>query len=189
MNTLELNFDYCAYFEKKQSFLPTHIDAYGNGDINIIFSEEIINQYDSLDERFSELFKEFACHRKDGTITFVKNLELGANQNKEYDLKATDLLKKYFIFSTYLDQQYYVNVNETEKQMPNTLAYFGILYILSSIVRYKPDKLHKLIDDKDTSVSWMLSKICSVIERVYPNLLLNLLFGQSIKFSASSMIL
>jgi hypothetical protein len=185
MNAIELNSDYCNYFSKKPGFIIPKVDAFIDGEIDITISNCVQNQEDGLGEKMINFFNEFSSEFKESSLVLKKKIELSKIGDKEYDKKACLLLNKYFSYSVFSDGQYYINVNEDDLRMPNALAYFGIMYILSSIVRYKPDKLHQLINDKDTSVNWLLNKFCSIAERVYPNLMLNLLHGQSIKFSAN----
>lgn len=130
------------------------------------------------------LFDGFTQEYKESTLILTSKIEYNQSDRDDYFKKAKALFKNYFSFSIYSDESYYININNKDLQLPDAVAYFGIMYILSSIVRYKPDKIYKLINDRDTSINWFLNRVCSIEERVYPNLMLNLLLGQNIKFSS-----
>jgi hypothetical protein len=183
-NTIELNKDFCDYFDKKKSFLIPEVDFYHNGVINVIFNNFTSNKDDSLYKLIISLFDGFTHEYKEPNLILTKKIELNHLDKDDYFKKASALFKNYFSFSIFSDEMYYINTNDKNLKLPDAVAYLGIMYILSSIVRYKPDKIYKLINDRDTSVNWLLNRVCSVVERVYPNLMLNLLHGQNIKFSS-----
>jgi hypothetical protein len=185
-NALELNHDYCLYFSKIPGFITAKVDTYVNGEINIVFTENILKTETGLAEKLIKKFEEFSFENQGPTLVFKKRLDLKTLGNREFDVQASVLFKKYFSFSVFSGSPYYVNINDDSRRLSNALAFFGIMYILSSVVRYKPDRMYKLLNEKNTSVTWMLSKICSTAERVYPNLMLNLLHNKSLKFSPRS---
>jgi hypothetical protein len=54
---------------------------------------------------------------------------------------------------------------------------FALSFILSSLVRYYPDYwYHGVIGNKTNR--WIVRKLTYIIERVYPNLMINILFGK-----------
>ncbi|ALO17376.1 hypothetical protein L21SP5_03781 [Salinivirga cyanobacteriivorans] len=182
-NSIELNNDYSHYFKQSPSFIIPKVDSFLDGELNITFNVGFLKDDSEKINRIKTTFKNFEFEQNEMNLIFKKKIDLNTGQPGEYDKKAWDILKEYFLLSVFNDNKYHMNINDKESLLPNSLAYFGILYILSSIVRYKPDKLHNLIMDRDTSVNWMLDKICSVTERVYPNLMLNLLGNQFYKFT------
>ena len=145
-NTIELSYDLSQYFNKNPGFISPKVSAYINGEIKITFNNILDHKEDSIIDFLTKLLTEFTSESKDSSLIFKSNIGISEIGDKDYDTKATALLKKYFSFSALPDDNYYININEYK--MPNLLAYYGIMYILSTIVRYKPDKLYQMINDK-----------------------------------------
>jgi hypothetical protein len=98
-------------------------------------------------------------------------------------LSFKKLLRKHFIFSVYPDNKCYINMNPKERKMPEIVAHYGMIFILGDIVRYKPDKVFELLENEETQSRWFWGKLCDTAERIYPNLVLNTLYGRTYKFS------
>jgi len=65
---------------------------------------------------------------------------------------------------------------------------YAILFILCSLVRYYPDYWYKNIVNNKRN-RWVIHKINTIAERVYPNLMLNIIFGNIFyRFSPSQVI-
>ncbi len=58
---------------------------------------------------------------------------------------------------------------------------YALSFILSSLVRYYPDYWHREIIAKRKN-RWVIRRLNSVMERVYPNMMVNILFKGRIKF-------
>lgn len=58
---------------------------------------------------------------------------------------------------------------------------YALSFTLSSLTRYYPDYWHQEIMQKRKN-RWIVRKLNSLIERVYPNLMLNILHGERFKF-------
>jgi hypothetical protein len=74
-------------------------------------------------------------------------------------------------------------------QWPQEAYLYALSFILGSLVRYYPDYWHKHIVGHKRN-RWVIRKINSIVERVYPNLMLNIMYNNKFyKFSSSSAVL
>ncbi|MCK6259506.1 YaaC family protein [Fictibacillus sp. KIGAM418] len=184
-NIVELSAVFSEYFNKNHNFICPKVDGYSNGVLKLTFNKEVLSVNEITKTNLEETFiKEFSLEEDEQNIIFYNKLN---KQGEEYNIfhkQATEILEKYFSFSVYDDKRYYFNCNNSTK-INGALACYGIMYLLSSIVRYKPEHIYKLLDDKTISINWFLGKICDTLERIYPNMMLNILFEEKIKFSSS----
>jgi hypothetical protein len=186
-NMIELSPIFSDYFGKKSNFICPEVIGYTNGELKISFNKEILNIYDiKYDDLIAIFDKEFKVHVEEKDIVFLRKIcEEGEGFNIFYQ-RATEILENYMSYSIFDDGQYYFSYINTESKIHGALGYFGTMYLLSSIVRYKPEHIYKLLDEKNISINWFFGKICDIAERVYPNMMLNLLYREKIKFSTSS---
>lgn len=183
-SAIELVRTYVDYFQKPSKFVFPKVRGRSNGNLEIIFNKELLD-YIKADSK--EIIRKFST--EDGFLLTTDDINLKfnciINQGDDYKAfknKAISLLKEKMSFSVFAEEVYYFDTRPDNMKIPNANAYFGIMFILSSIVRYKPEHIYSLIDDKDISVLWFLSRICDLSERVYPNLMVNALNGTSIKY-------
>ena len=102
----------------------------------------------------------------------------------EISSQASELLARHFTFSVFESPSYYLNLNKKEKQLHPGAAYFGIMFLLSSISRYEPKYLDQFVNVKETSVNWFFREVCELAERAFPNLLLNRLYNYNLMFAS-----
>lgn len=74
---------------------------------------------------------------------------------------------------------YLVPCIDLKLDWPQEAILFSLSFILSSLVRYYPDYWYKNVISHRRNI-WLIKKMDSIIERVYPNLMLNIMFGNRI---------
>lgn len=178
---LEVYWDFSNYFEIQPKIITPNVDAYFNGDLFLIFNKKNMLITDKI-KTSTNLLDDFYVVEDDNILKLKNKVSL--ERNKTYE-EGSILIEKHFEFSVFYNQAYYINLNEKEKKIPQIMAYFGILYILSNLVRYKPESIHEILEEKETSIRWFFNRLCDTCERVYPNLLLNILYDSRIKFASS----
>jgi hypothetical protein len=173
-NLIELRHAYADYFQAKPSIYAPHVDVFLSGGIGVSFGADFV-----LKERLMEtavykrLLEDFDAEPKDDKGVYLKAKSAAG---------PLDIMKKHFSFSVFADRSYYLNFNEPDILMSQAVGYYGMMYVLATIVRYEPGEIHKYLNDRNTSHRWFLQKACATAQRVYPNLLLNILFGKNQKF-------
>lgn len=153
------------------------------GNLSIEFNMEncaIVPNLRSKVKDNTNLFDEFNISFESENCFTLRSKQLNLKQSQE---DAINLVKNYFCYSIYPNNASYLNIQPKEKQIPQILAYYGIIFILGDIVRYKPNVIYSLLEAKETSIRWFINKLCEISERAYPNLMLNYLLGETLKFS------
>jgi hypothetical protein len=188
INIIELKNDYNDYFQKNSYLIAPQVDVLHDGDVKLILPSQLF--LDNTKEQFWELitsrttllddFEEVASEED----SIVLKLSQALPHDKIIE-KGSEVMREYFSYSVFEDGNYYLNLYPTEKRMHPILGYFGCMFLLSSIVRYSPAHLDKFVHEKNTSVAWFFRKLCERSERVFPNLLLNMLCSDSFKFASS----
>lgn len=210
-NSIEINEHFSSYYKIEPMFiLPRSLyiqstqknsyiaplDYYKAG-LSIHFDK----QYAEIIKANTGILKDFKEYEYNEDTLYFTNYFSILHETDD-SVAAQELIKKYFDTSVfpnknnnlhlnfaeafsirYTNDRYYLNINPKNKRVHNTLTYFGLIFILGDIVRYKPDFVYKLLNDKKESNKWFITKVCDTIERVYPNLLLNMINQEEIKFS------
>ncbi|MFW6026871.1 MAG: YaaC family protein [Candidatus Woesearchaeota archaeon] len=173
-NIIELYWDYCNYFDKDVKIVVPKVEVYMGGKIDLTFSKDQCSDFNMIKEETNLLY-DFKIINENEILKLTNKEKF--NNKKECVL----LMEKYFDFSIYPDKNYYLNINQ--QKIPSILSYFGVLFLLSDIVRYRPNKLYYLLDDKEESIQWFLKRTCDISERAFPDLLLNLIYKPKLKYA------
>ena len=188
-NNIELVSDSLNYFQIIPYFIYPTISGSSDMELKITIDERMLRTLNVSVEEICNKFKNklnFKINSNNDTLMISYKISDDKLIFSKFNDKVCELIDGIVEYSVFNDGRYYINVAPEEKKIPNANTYFGIMFILSSIVRYKPEHIFKLVDDKDTSIEWFLNRICDEAERVYPNLMINLLYKQNYKFSAQS---
>lgn len=173
-NNIELYWDYCHYFNKEVKIIVPNVEVYMDGKIDITFNGEQCSNFNIIKDK-TDLLKDFKIIEED------KILKLTNKDNFDNKKEGILLMKNHFDFSIYPDKNYYLNINQPK--IPSILSYFGVLFLLSDIVRYRPNELYYLLNDRERSIKWFLKRTCDISERAFPNLLLNLVYKSKLKYA------
>jgi hypothetical protein len=190
LNTVELRDSYCDYFQKSPLIIEPMVDIYLNGEIYVTFRPSAflgldrIRFLDVLSES-TDLFNDFDEQKDESRQEMLKLKIKVPIPREEFNARGSDLLARHFMFSVFDSRSYYLNLNKRQNQLHPGAAYFGIMFLLSSIARYGPNYIDQFVNLKEKSVSWFFREICESAERAFPNLLLNALEKSSLKFAAS----
>ena len=186
-NTIELIPAYTEYFQKGTNIISPEVIIYTPGDIRIIFHTPML--LGKTREQFIEYLSNTTRILEDFEETLIKeHLELKLNYSMSYkSIKdvGIPLMKKHFIFSSFPDMSYYMNLNPFDKRINPALAYIGISFILCSIARYAPNHIDRFVSNKSTSVKWFFRHLSEITERVFPNLMLDILNDKNHKYASS----
>jgi hypothetical protein len=176
MEIPELTYELKVYFDIDSKLLNIDVKHYIGGDIEIFVDKELYKS----NKIFQSLLNDFTIIEENSEIIFQRIANLG--KNKETLLKENiEIMKKYCVFSQ-LDYSYYFKSSETP--IPIAASYYGVMFLLSSIVRYFPIDVSKFtIDSGENSAAWFLKHFCDIASRVYPNLMLNELMGTQIRYN------
>lgn len=177
-NNIELYRDCIDYFGIVPLFIFPSIDGYSDNHLKITFDKRVLSYFKVSDEEITEKFKNKLAYKVESTDDKLVYDFVVSNEKldfKEFSKKVIELISDIVSYSVFDDGRYYINLAPQSDRIPNANTYFGIMYILSSIVRYKPEHIYNLIDNKDTSIEWFIRRVCDVAERVYPNIMINLL--------------
>lgn len=169
-NFLELNDYYCDYFWCEKNFLTPNVNIYLDWDIAIFPNKD----WEILKKRLT-----WYILKKDETNTeyFYKNIWSG---EWNIDEVLSNEFKWIFEYKVVEDGVYYINKNTNS--ISSISSIYWIIFILWNIVRYKPEYLMQLSNSSDW-MSQLLNKTFETSNRVFPNLLLNLAYGQDVIFS------
>lgn len=130
------------------------------GNLSIEFNMEncaIVPNLRSKVKDNTNLFDEFNISFESENCFTLRSKQLNLKQSQE---EAINLVKNYFCYSIYPNNASYLNIQPKEKQIPQILAYYGIIFILGDIVRYKPNVIYSLLEAKETSIRWFINKLC-----------------------------
>lgn len=177
-NAVEIFWDYEQYFKRESNFHVPEVNVFYDGDISIELRKYDKENMKDLIQNRTSLLDDFSITLENDEIIKLKNKKDIDEDNLYVDVPL--LLEKHFTHSIYADGRHYLNLSNNA--MPQPMVYFGILFILCSIVRYKPEQLSMMLENKETSIKWFMNKLCETIERAYPNLMLNALFGEKLCF-------
>lgn len=188
-NMVELKGAYRRYYGKSESIISPEVEVFMHGDIKIFFKPSVFGNNSREDfkillEQTTNLFDDFKEVENETCIEL--NIRNPIPQG-HLDSDGVDLMKKHFSYSIYPDYLYYLNLVQQDRRIPSALAYFGSMFILGSVVRYYPNDIDRFLNDQKTSNAWFIHQLCDNAERVFPNLMLNHLFGNSYKFAASTL--
>jgi hypothetical protein len=181
-NAIELAEAMEDYFGEPRRIFQAGVKVYLRGGIEVTLSRKAsVLEGGIPNPIWNRLLDDFTVESEDEMWIHLKN----KTDAVPLEEKATALFAKHFLFSVFQDRTYYLNANPASVSMQQAAAYYGLMQILGTIVRYRPTEIHKYLDEKGTSHKWFLQKACDAAERVYPNLMLNLLTGQNYKYVTS----
>jgi len=182
---IELLNDYYRYFGKIPVMIPCNITRYAGGTISLMIDKKRLEESPNLETILTKkLHSHFAkeCYNEAGSLV-LKNTFPVPKTEEGMDKYGDLILNQYFCYSTLHDNRYYLDISE--RHLSQECCYFGLMFILGSVVRYSPILLYKWIYDFDMSNKAFIEKICSISSRVFPNLMLNLMYGRKLKYSPS----
>ena len=97
--------------------------------------------------------------------------------------KARTIAQKHFDFRVY-DNTPFLNLYPAEDRLMPELGCLGAMFLLSSLVRYAPSEVDRYLRTTKTSEEWFINRICDECERVFPNLMLNVIHQTTMVFGS-----
>ena len=94
------------------------------------------------------------------------------------------VLDETVIHSVFANPNYFLlPITNIEYSWPQELYLYALSFILSSLVRYHPDYWHREVIGKRKN-RWIVRRLNSITERIYPNMMVNIMFSRRIKFAS-----
>ena len=183
-NMLDVQKYYCEYFERPTQYVWPSVEAFLSGRVEVVFTTDLlrgksVEDFRALLHERTNLYDDFEEVESEDAL----KLESRENyEGEERRIAMLDLIQRHFEFSVFPQYHYFINLLSEEDRIPPVAAYFGAMYVLSEIVRYKPNHIHRFLRERETSVEWFIQQLCSVSERVLPNLFFNILTDGRHKF-------
>ena len=183
-NAIELSGPYAEYFNQGLNIVNFQLSAYQSGRIMLVFRKVNDGLTAKLNRtRIVEDFRLISDSR-DQVIYQCDSKWVYDGNYEQVKSAIRTLLLKFSEFSPIYPRTYYVNLNDPK--LPQLAAYYGLMFCLSSMVRYNPNLLFEILWRKEVSINWFLEKACSISLRVFPNLILNQMYGRFLNFGPSS---
>jgi hypothetical protein len=174
-NIPELQYELKMYFGIESDSIALTVKSYISKGFEIKIPKNIFESNNC----FNKFLDDFTKDEQNENIILTYLSKDNSNEGERVN-EGVKLMKKYFHYSV-LDYQYYFNMNQNP--IPIECAYFGSMFILSSIVRYFPKHISSFsLDIGDASASWFINHYCDIAARVYPNLMLNIIADKHIKY-------
>ena len=99
-------------------------------------------------------------------------------------LDIYSVLDKTVIYSVFANPNYFLlPTTNVEYSWPQEAYLYALSFILSSLVRYHPDYWHREVIGKRKN-RWVIRRLNSIMERIYPNMMVNIMFNARIKFGS-----
>lgn len=179
-NITELSNDYNNEFDDKSMLIPINLNATMGGFMSASISKATGVTKDIIVAN-SNILDDFDIVSDDASICLKSKREFSY---PEIETIGKDMLKQHLVFSIYPNNYDFINLNEPKKQqLPQLVNYFGMLAILSNLVRYKPERVYEITNGAPDTHIWFLNRMCDVAERAFPNLLYSMSCNRVIKFS------
>jgi len=179
-NALEINHDISAYFQLSSYIVPVFLqDAYpASLLLDIPFAgQDLINEIATN----SKINDDFTLNSsKPDRLTYYKRWD---DINRE-STQMSEIVRKHLDFSVLDSRVAYLNINPIQDRMSNAVAYWGIAFLLSNIVRYEPIAISKLVSGDDSAYS-LLNELCNKLMRVFPNIVFNMITENETRFSSN----
>jgi len=94
------------------------------------------------------------------------------------------VLDETVIHSVFANPNYFLlPITNIEYSWPQELYLYALSFILSSLVRYHPDYWHREVIAKRKN-RWVVRRLISIMQRVYPNMMVNIMYNARIKFGS-----
>ena len=117
-------------------------------------------------------------HEKSDRLMLIKRMTIASQKST----LISEILRKHLSFSVLDNGVAYLNVNPIAERMSNAVAYWGIAFLLSNIVRYEPIAISKLVSSDDSAYS-LLNELCNKSMRIFPNIVYNMITERNTRFS------
>lgn len=136
--------------------------------------------------KWEELLPSFAKYfelKESTSDHLIFSLRAGAPRGNLDAIQS--VLDQTVIYSVFTSPNYFLlPITNVEYSWSQEAYFYALSFILSSLVRYYPDYWHREVLAKRRN-RWIVRRLNYVMERVYPNLMLNIMFSGRIKFGGS----
>ncbi|ADK79555.1 YaaC family protein [Sediminispirochaeta smaragdinae] len=174
-NTVEGNKLLVDYYGLNSNFINVRWKGNYEGtvELELINWKNITDSYDNLSEIIinnTKLLNDFELFEENEKVCLrSKEKQQGSEMNK----LANSLANKYCVYKINEEEPNWINIMKSDKKFCPSLGYYGISYILSSVVRYNPEAVEKYIKIPETSNEFFINKLLEYCERILPNLYIN----------------
>ena len=181
-NTVEGNQLLSEYFDIPHKYLKIRWDGTFDGFIklDLLNWKKVVSTQEELNKILldnTELLEDFVlCN--EGEKLFLKSRVKCEKNN--FNMLADELAKKYCTETVFCEEPNYIKLIPKSKYFNPALGYYGISFILSSIVRYNPEFVEKYFRTPISSYEFLISKLLELCERILPNLYINIMKDRNV---------
>ena len=180
--SIDLYNKYEYYYKKEAPVINFTAEKFQNGKIYLV-AKVSKNKIELMEHFFNEnkvLNSKFEMENNCNSIRLTNKQPIKESNPEKLLDKMRLLLSEEFSFSAFNSESVYLILEKNP--LPPAAAYFGISYMIGMLVRYAPGRYYHFIENPTSSQTWFVKKVCDTIERVYPNIMLNYLYGECYKF-------
>ncbi|MBN2567849.1 MAG: hypothetical protein JXB42_00295 [Deltaproteobacteria bacterium] len=180
---IELLSVYERIYGKKPSIITPKIGRFPN-EVKISVDKSIMAHYPSLEDILvAKLSRDFEkIETGNSALIFKNKSQLPASQDEAKAL-ADEIVNRYVLYSVLHDKRHFIDISD--RRISQESCYFALMFLLGSAVRYAPSTLHDWLYDLKKSNRSYLERVCNTAARVFPNLMLNLIYGDRLKYAPS----
>jgi len=169
--------EYRLAYEKNSIVITPTLDAdIQLNDLELRFGKTDEVSEETLTTVFPKLMDQFEFIKTEDNIITLK-LKNHVPRGRDNLSNIQEILKNTLSLSVFNHTPYFlVPCIDSYINWPQEAYLYALSFILGSLVRYYPDYWYKNVIDHKRN-RWVVRKINSIVERVYPNLMLNTMFG------------
>jgi len=179
MNTIEGDQFLSDYFGGDNHYIKIqwHGTFDGHIKLDLINWKNIANDKDVLNAKINEqttILQDFSLVAEGEGISLES---LQKFDRADFNSQANTFADKYFFQNVYDSFPCWIKLVPTQKSYSPVIAYYALLYILSSYSRYNPDWMNRNVRSVETGSEYLISQIIHNAERIVPNYFINLIQG------------
>jgi len=167
----EYNF---AYRKTSEALVPRLVADIGLNELELTidnFDASVKDNWIRLFPKLTEYFE--LAESRDQVLIF----KLKENIPKGNLVNIQKVLDDVLIYSVFKNPPYFlIPVTDPDLLWPQEAYLYALSFILCSLVRYYPDYWYKNVIGYKRN-RWAIRKINSIVERVYPNLMINIMYN------------
>jgi YaaC-like protein len=185
-NLLEMEYASRDYLGRQSEILRPKVTSYFGGKVEIHISKAQaaalnIDPSEAIKGR-SDLLKDFNETETVDEILLTSKISWDGDDGRQ---KRRELVARHVTFGVFPGQPPFLCLLPHDRKLPRASSYFGAMWLLSEIVRYEPQYVDRFLRGGDDSVEWYVREVCDMSERVFPNLMIDLITRGSHRFGAS----
>lgn len=184
---VEMKRIYEFYYERKSDVVLVRCRIVDNGQFHISLPKDQLKEVEDFENNWEQIFPalkemfQISSTEGDSFKLTLKEQYLPPRSERDQFIRSTG--SRIFERDNLVAQfQPHLLIHSREYNWPQVCFYYVITYFLSMVVRYRPDMWYRNVVDKKSGEIFVISKFCKIAERVFPNLMCNILFDNRYVF-------